>query len=96
MSHTIDVRCEPSGEDWSCRVHVAGAGPGTDHEVRVQAADLARLAPGARDPEDLVRRSFAFMLAREPGTSILRRFDLMVIGSYFPEYEREIRVRPEG
>jgi hypothetical protein len=72
---------------------VAGAGPAaTDHEVTVRAADLARLAPGAADPEDLVRRSFGFLLAREPNTSILRRFDLPVIGRYFPEYEREIRV----
>jgi hypothetical protein len=85
------VTCEPAGDAWACRVHVAGDGPETDHEVTVQAADLARLDPGATDPEDLVRRSFAFLLAREPNTSILRRFDLMVIGSYFPAYERDIR-----
>ena len=96
MSYSVEVGCEPSGEAWSCRVHVAGDGPATDHEVTVQAADLARLAPGAADPEELVRRSFVFLLRREPNTSILRRFDLMVIGRYFPEYEREIRARPAG
>lgn len=62
----------------------------TTHEVTVTGSDLNRLAPGAADPEDLVRRSFAFLLAREPGESILRRFDLPAIGRYFPEYEREI------
>ncbi|MCJ7709967.1 MAG: hypothetical protein MUQ32_03970 [Chloroflexi bacterium] len=59
--------------------------------MAVAAADLARLAPGATTPVDLVRRSFAFLLAREPKESILRRFDLLLIGRYFPEFEREIR-----
>jgi len=38
----------------------------------------------------LLRASFEFLLAREPNTSILRRFDLPVIGHYFPEYEQRI------
>ena len=50
------------------------------------------VAADATDPEDLVRRSFEFLLEREPRTSILREFDLPVIGRYFPEYEREIRL----
>ena len=58
---------------------------------RVAAADLARLDPGAASPEDLVRRSFDFLLEREPPGSILREFDLTVIGRYFPEYESAIR-----
>jgi len=53
---------------------------------------LARLAPGADHPVDLVRRSFEFLLAREPKESILSSFELPVIARYFPEYEREIRV----
>lgn len=82
----IEVRCRPDGLGWRCSVdlHV------TRHEVTLSAADLARLAPGASDPADLVRRSFAFLLEREPPTSILRTFDLPVIGRYFPEYERVI------
>lgn len=82
----IDVRCEPSGEGWSCAVDLGD----TRHQVGVRRADLARLAPGATDPTDLVRRSFAFLLEREPPSSILRSFELPVIGRYFPEYEREI------
>ena len=53
--------------------------------------DLADLAPDATEPTDLVRRSFEFLLEREPKASILRRFDLPLIGRYFPEYERTIR-----
>ena len=42
------------------------------HRVGVAAADLARLDPGAARPDDLVDRSFAFLLEREPRQSILR------------------------
>jgi hypothetical protein len=41
----------------------------------------------------LVEASFAFLLEREPNESILRTFDLTVIGRYFPDYEREIGQR---
>ncbi len=70
---------------------VSEGGSSTTHVVAVSAADLARLAPGARWPDDLVTRSFEFLLAREPKESILARFDLAVIGRYFPGYERAIR-----
>jgi hypothetical protein len=90
-ANPTDVTCEPAPGGWVCRVTVGGPGAATVHEVSVAAEDLARLAPGDADPSDLVARSFAFLLAREPKTSILRRFDLPVIARYFPEYEREIR-----
>jgi hypothetical protein len=84
---TIDVRCEPAGDGWSCAVDLGV----TQHRVAVTRADLERFAPGAADPSDLVRRSFAFLLEREPASSILRSFDLPVIGRYFPDYEATIR-----
>ena len=87
----VVVRCEPAAGGWTCHVTVSGPGPATSHEVAVRAEDLARLSPGATDPADLVARSFAYLLEREPKTSILRRFDLTVIGRYFPEWERTIR-----
>ena len=87
----IDVRCEPVRGGWTCRVTLTGRGSPTTHHVAVPDADLARLAPAAIDPDDLVHRSFAFLLAREPKESILARFDLMLIARYFPEYEREIK-----
>ena len=93
MSETIDVRCEAiRGGAWACAVVVDdGDGAPTRHDVTVTTGDLAALAPGATDPEDLVRRSFEFLLEREPKGSILARFDLPLIGRYFPEYERTIR-----
>lgn len=71
-------------------VSVSGRSP-TTHVVTVAPEDAARLTGGKVDTAHLVARSFDFLLEREPNTSILRRFDLMVIAQYFPEYERTIR-----
>jgi hypothetical protein len=63
----------------------------TTHMVTVDPAYAGRLAAVPR--EDLVRRSFEFLLEREPKEAILRSFDLSVIARYFPEYEAEIARR---
>ena len=52
---------------------------------------MKRPNPGS-SVEDLVRRSFEFLLEREPPQSILRKFGLADIERYFPEYPRVIRV----
>jgi hypothetical protein len=86
---TVDVTAVVVSDGWDCTVTVRD-GSETRHRVHVSRADLARLDPGASDPVDLVEASFAFLLEREPKESILRAFDLSVIGRYFPDYEREI------
>lgn len=63
----------------------------TTHHVTVNAAYADALTQGACSHADLVQQSFAFLLAREPNTSILRSFDLSVIAQYFPDYEQHIR-----
>ena len=89
----IEVRCDGSAATgWACRVALRDGGREvSSHDVRVAATDLERLAPGASDPERLVEASFRFLLARESPASIVRAFDLPVIGRYVPEYEAEIR-----
>jgi len=82
---TIDVR---KINDTTFEVSVGGATP-TTHMVTVDPA-YARKIAGAAEVEALLRASFEFLLAREPNTSILRRFDLPVIAHYFPEYEQQI------
>ena len=65
----------------------------TRHIVTV-APDYARKLAGRKvSLENLVRRSFEFLLEHEPKESILRHFDLKDISRYFPEYEHEIGVR---
>lgn len=62
----------------------------TSHRVRVTASMLDDLGLSAIDHEDLVRESFAFLLEREPASSILPEFGLDVIAGYFPEYPEEL------
>ena len=91
MSRAIDVICHLTPEGFACDVTVGTDAAATRHVVTVSQDDLARLAPGHYDPEDLVAASFDFLLGREPRESILRRFELPVIERYFPGYEAEIR-----
>jgi hypothetical protein len=62
----------------------------TKHVVTVTTTYLQKLTAGKISTEKLLEKSFEFLLARESNTSILRSFELSVIGHYFPEYEREI------
>ena len=82
MESRIDVSCDPAGDGWTCHVTVTEGGTTT----------RAGGEPGqVAGRDDLVRRSFEFLLRREAKESILRAFELPVIGRYFPEYERSIR-----
>lgn len=87
-----EIRVQETAADadrWVFAVRVGGDS-GTRHEVIVPKAYAAKLGGGA-DAKGLVRRSFLFLLEREPKESILPRFELPVIGRYFPEYEDVIR-----
>lgn len=64
---------------------------GTDYQVTVSKEYWEELTKKKITPEDLVRKSFEFLLAREPKESILGEFELPIIQSYFPEYESEIQ-----
>ena len=85
------MRCVTAANGWLCQVTVAEPGSESRHSVTLTRADFQRLTTSGATPDELVRRSFAFLLAREPKESILRSFALPDIGRYFPEYEGEIR-----
>ena len=91
----VAVRCEPQDGGWRCHVSIASGSTATEHEVLVDRPTLDDLAPGAT-PEALVAESFRFMLEREPPESILRSFELPIIGRYFAEFADEIRRRMAG
>ncbi len=88
MPATIEVDELRPGE---FRVAVADRGSRSTHTVSVDDAYHRTLTGGKIAAAELVRRSFEFLLDREPKESILSSFALPVIGRYFPEYEDEIR-----
>ena len=63
----------------------------TVHTVTLRHDDYRRLTGGKVTPENLIEKSFEFLLERESNTSILSGFDLPVIGRYFPEYETIVK-----
>ena len=71
-------------------VTVEESGGSTRHTVTVEDDYHLKLTGGQISKEELVRRSFEFLLEREPKESILSRFDLPQINRYFPNYEDEI------
>jgi hypothetical protein len=93
MAAKIEV--EKTG-DWEFRVRIIEQRGESTHTVSIQQADYTKLTGGKIAPEELVRRSFEFLLKREPKESILRKFDLSVISRYFPEFEREIKIKMPG
>jgi hypothetical protein len=88
---SVAVTATPNAKGWTCEVKVEESGRAvSEHTVDVTRADLLRLAPQS-SVEDLVQRSFEFLLEREPPTSILRTFALPDIQHYFPDYAEKIR-----
>ncbi len=76
-----------SGQSYEVTVE---AGSTTSHNVSLADEYYKKLTAGRVTPEVLIEKSFQFLLARESNTMILARFDLPLIGRYFPEYERTI------
>lgn len=86
----IDVEVESDGQ---FRVRVTEGSSASTHRVTVSTRDYDRIAGGKISRQELVKRSFEFLLEREAQESILAEFDLSVIGRYFREYEDEMKRR---
>jgi hypothetical protein len=56
-------------------------------------ATYEKLTGGVVSPEACVRKSFEFLLEREPKESILRQFDITKISYYFPDFEPKLQQR---
>ena len=63
----------------------------TQHTVTVSDSYYKKLTDGEISKEELLEKSFAFLLARESNTMILSQFDLPVIQRYFSDYEGQMR-----
>jgi len=63
----------------------------SEHKVNLDDDYYQKLTKGEISKQELIKKSFEFLLEREPKESILSQFDLRVINHYFPEYEEEIK-----
>jgi hypothetical protein len=93
-----DIEVTPTGqtdEELQFDVTVSEAGSTSRHVVTLQRADLDEHSDRFSSPEDFVERCMDYLLEREPKESILARFDVRDIGTYFPEFNRDV-LRPRG
>lgn len=65
----------------------------THHRVVVPQDMLDDLGLAGTDEQRLVEETIAFLLDREPSTSIDDEFPLDVVASRFPEFADELRTR---
>lgn len=72
------------------KVVVAEENSQTEHIVTLNKADYQRLTNGDVKPEELIEKSFEFLLENEPKESILSEFDFTIINRYFPQFRRVI------
>lgn len=86
---TVRVRTSGHREPMQFEVVVQDRSGETRHQVTMSQSDFERLGGGRASPEECVRAAFTFLLDREPKESILRRFDVSVIETYFPEFDSE-------
>lgn len=82
------VQEQETDSGWRFRVSVDGQ----VHKVTVGEDFWQAKTKGQETPESLVRRTFEFLLEREPKESILTEFDLKDILNYFPEYDTQIEI----
>ncbi len=76
-------------------VEVTEGNETTSHKVIVPPALLEDWGLEESDSEEVIRESFAFLMEREPASSILPEFSLAIISRYYPEYKDELPERLE-
>jgi hypothetical protein len=90
MTWNIDIRRIGEGDPLEFEVVVREGGSETTHRVSMARETHQRLTAGKHTPERCLHAAIRFLLDREPKESILERFDVRIIGRYFPEFEREL------
>ena len=88
------IRITPAGPH-EFGVEVTEGTETTSHKVIVPPSLLDHWGLAVTDSENVVRESFAFLMEREPATSILPEFSLAIISRYYPEYKDELPDRLE-
>lgn len=94
MREFIDIKNKNKTENgWWFLVNVGEGDGAIECEVSLDDNYWELLTDKINEPDELIRRTFEFLLERESKESILKKFDLIEIKKYFPEYEDEIKKR---
>jgi hypothetical protein len=85
------LKASQDGDNVIFKVEVKEGDSKTEHLVEVSLDYYNLLGEGKITIEELVEKSFRFLLERETKESILTKFNLKQISYYFPEYEKNIK-----
>ncbi len=88
----VKVEKSKTEKGWKFNVTVNEKGSSTRHQVTM-SKDFYTSLDTKTKPEEIIKKSFNFLLEREPKEMILSKFDVTVISRYFPEFENQIKER---
>lgn len=86
----ITVYSKEIERGWEFDVTVSDHETETKHKVTMSRVYYEKLGTDT-PPEEVVRKSFEFLLEREPKESILSEFNIEVIAKYFPEFDDAVK-----
>lgn len=87
----IEVGEETEADNhWSYAVRVFDSGRTHDYTVTLSFQDYDLWSRGRVAPSRVIEAAFEFLLANEPATSIMSRFDCSVIRRYFPKVDEQL------
>ena len=72
-------------------VEVEQKGTSKEYVVTLEGSYYQYLTQGKVTREELIEKSFNFLLQRESKEAILSKFNLKIIKGYFHEFEEEIK-----
>lgn len=88
-----DVEVGPETEHdthWSYTVRVFSDGRTHDYAVTLSFQDYDLWSRGRVAPSRVIEAAFDFLLANEPASAIMSKFDCSVIRRYFPKVDQEL------
>lgn len=89
---TIKIAKQDQNEDnYKFNVMIIKKDSRTNHTVTLSKSKFQDISLDEENPEDLVKKSFQFLLDKEPKESILSEFRLKQINDYLPDFERKIK-----
>ena len=87
----IEVGIETEAANhWAYDVSVFDGGRKHDYRVTLSFQDYDLWSRGRVSPSRVVESAFEFLLANEPASAIMSKFDCSVIRRYFPKVDQEL------
>ena len=85
----IRIKSRTNNLGYHFNVDITDEKGSSTHRVTMDRDFIMRIGANY-DPEQVIRKTFEFLLANEPKEKILTEFDVTVIPKYFPDYIKKL------